>query len=190
MTVSWEELLASIASCERCRLGASRRNVVPGEGSVSAKLMLIGEGPGANEDEQGRPFVGAAGELLTRMIEAIGMRREDCYIANVVKCRPPRNRAPEADEAEACLPYLRAQVALVKPMVIVLLGATAVRHTLGEGFRVTRDRGRFTERAGVFMMPTFHPAALLRDESKKRPAWEDFKAVRDRLYLLSQSQSV
>ncbi|MDR1598508.1 MAG: uracil-DNA glycosylase [Oscillospiraceae bacterium] len=184
----WEDLLAAIGSCGRCKLGASRKNVVPGEGDLNARLMFIGEGPGANEDEQGRPFVGKAGELLTRMIEAVGMKREDCYIANIVKCRPPNNRAPEDGEAMACLPFLRAQVALVRPWVIVLLGATAVKHTLGDNYRVTRDRGRFTERAGVFMMPTFHPAALLRDGSKKRPAWEDFKAVRDRLYLLSQSR--
>jgi DNA polymerase len=188
MTVSWEGLLASIGLCERCRLSASRKNTVPGEGDPRARLMFIGEGPGANEDEQGRPFVGAAGDLLTRMIESIGLKREDCYIANIVKCRPPRNRVPEPDEAAACLPYLRAQVALVRPLVIVLLGATALKYTLGDGYRITRDRGRFVERAGVFMMPTFHPAALLRDESKKRPAWEDFKAVRDRLYLLQQSK--
>ncbi|GHU69874.1 uracil-DNA glycosylase [Clostridia bacterium] len=184
MRVSWEDLLSEINACTLCRLCQSRRNVVPGEGNIDADLMFIGEGPGATEDELGRPFVGAAGELLTRMIEAIGMRREDTYIANIVKCRPPGNRVPEADEAAACKPFLRAQVALVKPKVIVLLGATALKFILGEEHRITRERGKFVERAGVFMMPTFHPAALLRDETKKRPAWEDFKAVRDRLQLL------
>lgn len=157
---------------------------MPGEGDHNANLMFIGEGPGATEDELGRPFVGAAGLLLTKMIEAIGMSRDSVYIANIVKCRPPGNRVPEADEAAACLPYLRGQFALIKPKVVVLLGSTAIRFILGDEFRVTRDRGRFVEKRGVFFMPTYHPAALLRDEIKKRPAWDDFRAVRERLNLL------
>ncbi|MDR1569573.1 MAG: uracil-DNA glycosylase [Oscillospiraceae bacterium] len=184
MRTSWEDLLDRIDRCEACALHANRTRAVPGEGDPRARLMFIGEGPGATEDELGRPFVGAAGALLTKMIEAAGMRREETYIANVVKCRPPGNRAPLQEETDACLPYLREQFALVRPRVIMLLGATAVQAVLGSEYRVTRDRGRFIERRGVFFMPTFHPAALLRDETKKRPAWEDFCAVRERLNLL------
>ena len=130
---------------------------------------------------QGLAFVGAAGQLLTKMIAAMGMTREEVYICNIVKCRPPQNRTPFPEEAAACLPYLRQQVALVRPQVIVLLGATAARAVLGDQARITRDRGRWVERKGVFIMPTYHPAALLRDESKKRDAWHDFQAVRDKL---------
>jgi len=184
MRVSWPSLLAELEACQRCGLSGTRRHVVPGEGDPNSPLLLIGEGPGAEEDRLGRPFVGAAGILLTKMLEAIGLTRDQVYIANVVKCRPPGNRAPTQEEAAACLPYLRAQTALIRPRVIVLLGATALRHVLGEEYRITRDRGRFVERQGVFIMPTFHPAALLRDDSKKRPAWEDFKAVRDKMKAL------
>jgi DNA polymerase len=181
MEVSWPTLLADIAACERCRLCQARTQVVPGEGNPHARLLLIGEGPGREEDRLGRPFVGAAGQLLDKMLAAIGLARDAVYIANVVKCRPPENRTPVADEVAACLPHLRAQTALIRPRVIVLLGATALRAVLGDSARITRDRGKWVERKGVWMMPTFHPAALLRDESKKRPAWEDFKQVRDKL---------
>lgn len=184
MRVSWPSLLAAVETCQRCPLAGTRRHAVPGEGDPNSPLLLIGEGPGAEEDRLGRPFVGAAGVLLTKMLGAIGLSRDQVYIANVVKCRPPGNRTPTAEEAEACLPFLRAQAALIRPSVIVLLGATALRHVLGEEYRITRDRGRFVERRGVFFMPTFHPAALLRDESKKQPAWEDFKAVRDKMKAL------
>lgn len=143
--------------------------------------MFIGEGPGAEEDRQGRPFVGPSGELLTRMIHAIGMERSQVYIVNIVKCRPPGNRDPLPEEAEACLPYLRAQVALVRPKVIALLGRVACRYTLRETVYITRDHGRWFRQGGVWMMPTFHPSALLRDPSKKRDAWEDFQKLRDKL---------
>lgn len=184
MKTSWPTLMDQIYACKACGLSAGRTNVVPGEGNLHARLMFIGEGPGAQEDLTGRPFVGAAGQLLDRMLAAIGLLREDVYIANVVKCRPPHNRVPTPDEAAACMPYLRAQVALVRPQVIVLLGATPAKAILGEDTRITRDRGKWVERKGVWIMPTFHPAALLRDESKKRPAWEDFQAVRDKLKSL------
>lgn len=184
MRVSWPSLLAEMESCQRCGLSGTRRHVVPGEGDPKSPLLLIGEGPGAEEDRLGRPFVGAAGVLLTKMLGAIGLTRDQVYIANVVKCRPPGNRTPAAEEAAACLPFLRAQTALIRPRVIVLLGATALRHVLGEEYRITRDRGQFVERRGVFFMATFHPAALLRDASKKQPAWEDFKAVRDKMKAL------
>lgn len=184
MRVSWPSLLAEVEACQRCGLSGTRHHVVPGEGDPKSPLLLIGEGPGAEEDRLGRPFVGAAGILLTKMLAAIDLSRDQVYIANVIKCRPPGNRTPSAEEAAACLPFLRAQTALIRPRVIVLLGATALRHVLGEAYRITRDRGRFVERRGVYFMPTFHPAALLRDASKKRPAWEDFKAVRDKMKAL------
>jgi len=141
--------------------------------------MFIGEGPGRDEDITGRPFVGAAGSLLEKALHAIGHSRDSVYIANVVKCRPPDNRAPAPDEVAACLFYLRAQVALIRPKVIVLLGASALKAVLGPDARVTRDRGHWVTRKGVRIMPTFHPAALLRDEDKKRPFWEDMKKIRD-----------
>ena len=186
MTTSWAELMSAIEACHACALRAGCQRVVPGEGSPTAQLMFIGEGPGADEDRLGRPFVGRAGELLTKMIHAIGMERTEVYICNAVKCRPPGNRTPTAEETAACRPFLRAQVALVRPRVIVLLGATAGRDVLGDQFRVTRDRGQWVERKGVWIMPTYHPSALLRDESLKRPAWEDFKAVRDKLRALKE----
>ncbi len=181
MEVSWPTLLAQIEGCQGCRLCGGRTHVVPGEGDPHADLLLIGEGPGRDEDLLGRPFVGAAGQLLEKILAAIGRSRQDVYIANVVKCRPPQNRAPEVDEIAACLPYLRAQTALIRPKVIVLMGATALKAVLGDQYRITRDRGRWIEKKGVLIMPTFHPAALLRDETKKRPVWEDFKQVRDKL---------
>ena len=177
----WQQLYQSIEKCENCSLGAGCLHKVPGQGAADARLMLIGEGPGAEEDLQGLAFVGPAGQLLTRMLAAIGLTREQVYICNVVKCRPPHNRTPLPEEAAACLPFLRMQFALVRPRVIVLLGATAARAVLGDQARITRDRGRWVERKGVFIMPTYHPAALLRDASKKRDAWHDFQAVRDKL---------
>lgn len=181
MRTSWPQLLDEVYTCEKCRLCATRTNVVPGEGNPEATLMFIGEGPGRDEDLQGRPFVGRSGELLTRMIRAIGLEREQVYICNVVKCRPPQNRNPEPDEANACLNYLRAQVALVRPKVVVLLGKVACRYTLQQDISVMRDHGKWFERKGVWFMPTYHPSALLRDPSKKREAWEDFQKIRDKL---------
>lgn len=188
MLVSWPTLTEEIEHCQKCRLCAGRTHPVPGEGSPHARLMFIGEGPGRDEDLSGRPFVGRAGQLLDKMITAIGLSREEVYIANVVKCRPPQNRAPEADETAACMPYLRAQVGLIRPQVIVLLGSSALGAILGPEHRITRERGAWIERKGVWFMPTFHPAALLRDESKKRPVWEDLKKVRDKLRELEANE--
>ena len=185
MEVSWDSLHARIEACEQCGLCRGIHRKVPGQGSGEAGLMFIGEGPGADEDLQGLAFVGKAGQLLTKMIAAIGLSREQVYICNVVKCRPPQNRAPTPDEAAACLPYLREQFLLVRPKVIVLLGATAARAVLGDSVRITRDRGQWVEKKGVWFMPTYHPAALLRDESKKRDAWHDLQAVRAKLDELS-----
>ena len=184
MNTSWPTLSAAVFSCEKCRLCQTRTNVVLGEGNLRAALMFIGEGPGQQEDQSGRPFVGAAGQLLDKMLAAIGLKREQVYICNIVKCRPPGNRVPEADERAACMGYLREQVALVRPKVIVCLGSTPARALLGEDVRITRDRGVWRLKKGVWFMPTFHPAALLRDADKKRPAWEDFKAIRDKLIEL------
>lgn len=181
MKVSWDQLYEAIFACEKCRLCATRTNVVPGEGDIHADIMFIGEGPGHDEDMQGRPFVGRSGELLTRMIRAVGLEREQVYICNIVKCRPPQNRNPEPDEAEACMNYLRAQFALVRPKVVVLLGKVACRYTLREEVSVMRDHGRWYERKGVWFMPTFHPSALLRDPAKKRDAWDDFQKIRAKL---------
>ncbi len=188
MLVSWPSLTEEITNCQKCRLCAARTHAVPGEGNPHARLMFIGEGPGRDEDLTGRPFVGRAGQLLDKMIAAIGLSREEVYIANVVKCRPPQNRAPEMDEVAACMPYLRAQVGLIRPQVIVLLGSSALGAILGPEHRITRERGAWIERKGVFFMPTFHPAALLRDESKKRPVWEDLKKVRDKLQELEANE--
>lgn len=167
-----------------CPLCRNIRHKVPGQGDPHAPLMLIGEGPGQVEDEEGLAFVGPAGQLLTRMLSAIALPRDRVYICNIVKCRPPNNRVPEEAEAEACKLHLRMQVALVRPKVIVLLGSTAARNTIGPAVRITRDRGRWYERKGVWMMPTYHPSALLRDASKKREAWEDMQSLRDKLMEL------
>ena len=181
MEVSWDSLHAEIEACQKCELCRRIHHKVPGQGDGNADLMFIGEGPGADEDMQGLAFVGAAGQLLTKMIAAIGFTREQVYICNVVKCRPPQNRVPLPEEAAACLPYLRAQFSLVRPKVIVLLGSTAARVVLGDQVRITRDRGKWVEKKGVWFMPTYHPAALLRDESKKRDAWHDLQAVQAKL---------
>ena len=184
MEISWDSLHARIEDCQQCELCRRIHHKVPGQGNGNADLMLIGEGPGADEDMQGLAFVGAAGQLLTKMLAAISMTREEVYICNVVKCRPPQNRAPDPMEAAACLPFLRAQFLLVRPKVIILLGATAARAVLGDQVRITRDRGQWIEKKGVWFMPTFHPAALLRDESKKKDAWHDFQAVQQKLNAL------
>jgi uracil-DNA glycosylase family 4 len=175
------ELLLAIreelGDCTRCKLSAGRTKLVFGVGNPAAELMFIGEGPGADEDRQGEPFVGRAGQLLTKMIEAMGYRREDVYIANVVKCRPPENRNPEPDEMEACEPFLRRQIAGVRPKVIVALGKIAVQALLRETTAISRLRGRWFGYEGVKLMPTFHPAYLLRSPDEKKKAWEDLQLV-------------
>jgi len=179
--ITWELFEKQVEACRLCPLCARIRHKVPGQGDRSAPLMLIGEGPGQVEDEEGLAFVGPAGQLLTRMLGAIHLPRERVYICNIVKCRPPQNRVPTPEEAEACRIHLRMQTYLVRPKVILLLGSTAARNILGPDLRITRDRGKWTERKGVWLMPTFHPSALLRDESKKVQAWEDMQRLRDKL---------
>jgi DNA polymerase len=168
---------ADLGECTRCKLAGGRTNLVFGVGSHAAEVMFVGEGPGADEDRQGEPFVGKAGQLLTKMIEAMGFRRADVYIANVVKCRPPGNRNPEPDEIEACEPFLRAQIAAVGPKVIVALGKFAAQTLLRDTTPITRLRGRWRTYGGVKLMPTFHPAYLLRSPEEKKRAWEDLQHV-------------
>ncbi len=166
-------------ACTRCKLhGLGRKQVVFGVGNPNADLMFIGEGPGADEDEQGEPFVGRAGQLLTKIIEAIGLKREDVYIANVIKCRPPGNRNPEPDEVESCQPFVFRQIAAIRPRVIVALGKFAAQSLLQTSDPITRLRGREFKYRGAILIPTFHPAYLLRNPASKREVWEDMKKVR------------
>lgn len=172
----------TLGDCTRCKLHRGRNRIVFGVGNPNADLLFVGEGPGADEDRRGEPFVGRAGELLTRMIEAgMRMRRDDVYICNVVKCRPPNNRDPEADEVEACEPFLKSQLAIVQPKVIVGLGRIACQTLLRTRAPIGRLRGRWTAYEGIPFMPTFHPAYLLRSPEKKREAWEDLKQVMAKL---------
>lgn len=186
MRYDWSELYADVRGCEACELCKSRTNVVIGEGDPHAELLFVGEGPGREEDLSGRPFVGAAGKLLDKMLAAIDLKREQVYIANVVKCRPPQNRTPFNDEAKSCLPHLRAQFALIQPQIVVCLGATAAKYVYDEQVRITQHRGVWKLKKGVWFLPTYHPAALLRDESKKADAWTDMKKIRAKLDELHQ----
>jgi uracil-DNA glycosylase len=185
-----EDIQRDLGDCRRCKLWSTRTKVVFGEGKAKAELMFVGEGPGADEDASGRPFVGRAGQLLTKMIEAIGMKREDVYIANVVKSRPPGNRAPEKDEVDACIPFLFRQIAAIQPRIIVTLGNPATQALLQTKIGITQLRGRFQEYPRIReikVLPTFHPAYLLRSPDKKREAWDDLKKVRD--FLRGESSS-
>ena len=174
LTVLREEL----GDCTRCRLASTRTTIVYGSGNPGADLMFVGEAPGRDEDKQGMPFVGRAGQLLTKIIEAIDLKREDVYIANVIKCRPPKNRNPESDEIETCEPYLFGQVDAIQPKVIVALGSFAVRTLLKSDETISKMRGRVFSYRGAHLVPTFHPAYLLRNPEKKREVWEDMKKVR------------
>ena len=177
-----------IGDCHRCNLHRGRKNLVFGEGDEKARLVFVGEGPGFDEDQTGRPFVGKAGELLTRIIEnGMGLTRDQVYICNVVKCRPPGNRDPNPDEIDVCLPFLKAQLGIIKPEVICVLGRVAGEALLGGGFRITRDRGRWRTFEDIPLMPTFHPAYLLRNPGAKRPVWDDVKSIMGKLGLKVQS---
>ena len=178
---TFEQIHAEIGNCTRCPLHLERTHVVHTEGNRRARLMFVGEAPGADEDAQARPFVGRAGQLLTKIIEAIGLKREEVLIGNVNRCRPPGNRAPMPDEAATCKPFLEREIAVAQPEVIVVLGNTAMKNLLDTREGITRARGRFHDYKGIKVMPTFHPAYLLRDPSKKRETWEDLKMVRDYL---------
>ena len=176
-----EDIRRDLGDCRRCKLASTRTNIVFGEGNPKAELMFVGEGPGADEDATGRPFVGRAGQLLTKMIEAIDLKREDVYIANVVKSRPPGNRAPEADEVKACIPFLFRQIEAIRPKLIVALGNPAMQALLDTKIGITKMRGQLQDYprvSAIKVLPTFHPAYLLRSPDKKREAWEDLKKVR------------
>jgi DNA polymerase len=175
---SLDDLNAQICTCTRCPLGLTRTHFVFGVGNPKATLMLIGEAPGADEDAQGEPFVGRAGQLLNRILEAINFRRSDVYICNILKCRPPNNRKPVREEVDQCIPYLRKQIELIRPKIILALGLTAVENLLNTKEPMARLRGRVLQYEGVPVMVTYHPAALLRNPAWKRPAWEDVQALR------------
>ena len=176
-----EEIRADIGNCIRCPLHEGRTKIVHSEGNLTADLMFIGEAPGADEDAQGRPFVGRSGQLLTKIIESIGLKREDVFIGNINRCRPPGNRTPTLPEAHTCRPFLLREIAVVRPKIIVVMGNTAMKNLLDTKEGITKLRGEFQDYFGVKVMPTFHPAYLLRDPSKKREVWEDMKKVRDEL---------
>jgi uracil-DNA glycosylase family 4 len=178
---TFEQIHLDVGDCTRCPLHRERTTIVHTEGNRRARLMFVGEAPGADEDIQARPFVGRAGQLLTKIIEAIGLKREEVLIGNVNRCRPPGNRAPTLEEASMCKPFLLREIAAVQPEVIVVLGNTAMKNLLDTREGITRLRGTFQNYKGIKVMPTFHPAYLLRDPSKKRETWEDLKKVRNYL---------
>lgn len=177
---TYDELVRAARACTRCGLREGCRQVVVGGGSPEADIMFVGEGPGAEEDRIGKPFVGRAGKLLDRILEAAGFKREQVYITNAVLCRPPGNRTPTRAELRTCSVYLEAHVELIEPRIIVAMGSTAAQALIGPNARITRLRGKWHEYRGIPLIPTFHPAALLRDPGKKRLVWEDFRALRAR----------
>ena len=179
--LDWDTLEQTCKSCKNCSLWETRTNVVFGVGSRTAEVLFIGEGPGENEDLQGEPFVGRGGQLLDEMMGAIGLERKDVYIANIVKCRPPQNRDPLNTEEDACIGYLRNQVALLKPKIIVCLGRIAAMRVIREDFKITKEHGQWFEKNGVQMMALFHPAALLRDPRKKPETFPDLKALQAKI---------
>jgi uracil-DNA glycosylase family 4 len=175
---------ADIGDCTRCRLSKQRTNIVFGTGNLDAEIMFVGEGPGADEDEQGLPFVGRAGQLLNNMISAMGIKREDVYIANVVKCRPPGNRTPERDECDTCSPFLMQQIEIIKPKIIVALGAVAAKNLLGLNDSMANLRGRIYDFKNTKLAVTYHPAYLLRDPRQKAEAWKDLQMVMKHLGMV------
>lgn len=187
MTHTWDSLEQSCRNCTGCALAQTRQNVVFGVGDRNAEVLFIGEGPGANEDAQGEPFVGRAGRLLDTMLAAVGLsRHHNIYIANMVKCRPPQNRDPLPEEQEACIGWLRNQVALLRPKIIVCLGRVAACRLIDPNFKVTRQHGQFFDKNGVLMMATLHPAALLRNPNQKPEAFADLLALRDKIGVVCE----
>lgn len=182
MYSDWEELREACLGCEKCGLCETRHNVVFGVGNPKAKVMFVGEGPGENEDLQGEPFVGRGGQLLDKLLTAVDLSREtNIYIANIVKCRPPKNRDPLPEEQEACIGWLRNQFALLRPKIIVCLGRIAAMRMIKPDIKITKEHGIFFEKSGVLMMATLHPAALLRNPSQKPAAFEDFLKLREKI---------
>ena len=179
--MTWEELEKKATECHACPLGDTRTNLVFGTGNREAELMFVGEAPGAKEDEQGIPFVGAAGKLLDRYLEAVDIKREDVYIANIIKCRPPNNRDPLPAEEECCMPLLREQVRLIRPKMIVCLGRIAAMKLIKPDFKITQEHGKFFERGDFLLSAVYHPALLLRDPRKKEDMLIDMKAIKSKL---------
>ena len=187
--MTWQELESDCKQCMQCELGKTRTNLVFGVGNPQAEVLFVGEGPGEQEDLRGEPFVGRSGQLLDKYLAAVDLdRRTNIYIANMVKCRPPKNRDPKPEEQELCLRWLTAQVGLMQPKVIVCLGRIAAQRIISKDFKVTKEHGKFFERNGILRMGTFHPAALLRNPSQKPEALEDFLALRDKLNELKQTR--
>lgn len=184
---SWEELENACINCHKCPLAQTRTNVVIGDGNRKSKIMFIGEGPGQQEDLQGKPFVGPAGQLLDQMLSSIGLDRSKVYIANIVKCRPPYNRDPEKTEQEACINFLRYQFLLIRPKILVCLGRIAAQAIISPDFRITKSRGIWYNRKNCDIIATYHPSALLRDESKKHPASIDFQSIQQKYNELEQT---
>ena len=178
---TWEELEAACGECKSCELYKTRKNCVFGTGSKSAALMFVGEAPGRREDETGIPFVGAAGALLDKYLCAVGINREDVYIANILKCRPPENRDPLPEESTSCIGYLREQVKLLRPKMIVCLGRIAAMKLISPDFKITKDHGRFVKKGSFTMSAVYHPAALLRDPAKKEAMYLDMKKIAEEL---------
>jgi uracil-DNA glycosylase family 4 len=186
----WELLKSECASCKKCELHKKRTNVVFGRGSEDADILFIGEGPGEDEDREGKPFVGRAGKLLDQVILALELPKSSYYIANIVKCRPPGNRDPKPEEAAACIPYLRRQTKILKPKILVCLGKVASQYIYNKDVKITKDRGKVIKQKGFIIIPTFHPAYLLRNESGKKYFWEDMLLVRKYLHEMSDKNEI
>jgi len=183
---NYEILKKEAVKCERCHLCETCKQVVIGEGSLDNKIMLIGEAPGAVEDEKGRPFVGRAGKLLDKVIQAAGIERKNLYITNIVKCRPPKNRKPTIEEAKVCSPILKAEFKIIKPKVIVPLGSTALNQLIDNNASITEARGKWYQKGDFFFLPTFHPAYLLRNKNMKKHFWRDFKLIKKALNRIEE----
>ena len=179
--MDWDSLQAACQDCKRCELFRTRNNVVFGVGPKDAEILFVGEGPGQQEDLKGEPFVGPAGQLLDDMLSIVGLGRHNCYIGNIVKCRPPQNRDPHQTEQEACIPWLRMQTKLLRPKIIVCLGRIAAMKLIREDFRITRDHGQWYEKGGIWFMAMYHPSALLRDVSKRPETFRDLKSLQTKV---------
>ncbi len=179
--MTWDELEEKCKNCTACAISRQRHNVVIGTGNKNSKIMFVGEAPGYHEDMQGEPFVGNAGALLDKMLASIGLSRQKVYICNILKCRPTDNRDPSYEEQASCIGFLREQYKLIRPMLIVCLGRIAAQALISPNFKITRQRGSFIEKKGVLFIATYHPSALLRDESKKKEAWEDLKTIKRKM---------
>ncbi len=186
--LNWSELEKAVNECKKCELYKMRNNIVMGDGDKKADLLIISEAPGKQEDLTGKPFVGKSGLLLDKILASVDLKRDEIYLANIVKCRPPNNRNPKESERQLCLPYLRNQFALIKPKIIVCLGRVSAQTIIEPSFKITKQRGIWYERKNCLIIATYHPAALLRDSTKKRDVWEDFKNIKSKYDELKKTQ--